>query len=86
MTETQPSTMTALDIEALREKYRIERDRRLAANSAERCYRDPAQGFDALLNDPYGTAPPRAPCHDEVDVFVVGGGFGGLMTAAQLAK
>jgi cyclohexanone monooxygenase len=86
MTETQPSTMTALDIEALREKYRIERDRRLAANSAERCYRDPAQGFDALLNDPYGTAPPRAPCHDDVDVFVVGGGFGGLMTAAQLAK
>lgn len=86
MTETHPSTMTALDIEALREKYRIERDRRLAANSAERCYRDPAQGFDALLNDPYGTAPPRAPCHDDVDVFVVGGGFGGLMTAAQLAK
>ncbi|WP_029625543.1 flavin-containing monooxygenase [Sphingomonas sp. PAMC 26605] len=76
----------ALDIEGLKERYRIERDRRIATSPAERRYRDPAVGVGRMLDDPYGSAPPRAPVSEDVDVFVVGGGFGGLMTAARLGE
>ncbi|GHH26203.1 monooxygenase [Sphingomonas glacialis] len=86
MPENTASQAPALDIEALRERYRIERDRRVASDPAERRYRDPTAGFSRMLDDPYGTAPPREPIHEDVDVFVVGGGFGGLMTAARLAQ
>ncbi len=75
-----------LDIDALRERYRLERDRRVATTPGERQYRDVEQGFAHLLDDPYGAAPPRAAVTDDVDVFVVGGGFGGLLTAARLRE
>ncbi|WP_165954516.1 flavin-containing monooxygenase [Sphingomonas sp. AAP5] len=86
MPENTANQAPALDIEALRERYRIERDRRVASYPAERRYRDPTGGFSRMLDDPYGTAPPREPVHEDVDVFVVGGGFGGLMTAARLGQ
>lgn len=86
MSDDQTNKAPALDIEGLRERYRIERDRRVATDPAERRYRDPALGFGRMLDDPYGTAPPRNPVAEDVEVFVVGGGFGGLMTAARLAE
>lgn len=77
---------TPLDLDALRERYARERDRRVAADPTQRQYRDVEQGFAHLLDDPYGTAPPRDAVTDEVDVFVVGGGFGGLLTGARLRE
>ncbi|MGY4397920.1 cyclohexanone monooxygenase [Sphingomonas sp. UYAg733] len=75
-----------LNIESLRERYRLERDRRTAADPGERQYRDVEQGFSHLLVDPYGSAPPREALTEDVDVFIVGGGFGGLLTAARLRE
>ena len=75
-----------LDLDALRAKYREERDRRTVTDDSQRRYRDPEQGFAQLLEDPYGVAPPREPQKGEIDVFVVGGGFGGLLTAARLRE
>lgn len=75
-----------LDLEALRQRYRAERDRRSASDDGERQYRDVEQGFAHLLADPYGTAPERAALEDEVDVLVVGAGFGGMMVAARLRE
>lgn len=75
-----------LDIEALRERYRIERDRRAPSSSSDRQYRDVEDGFAHILDDPYGSAPPRDPLTDEVDVLIVGAGFGGMMTAARLRE
>ncbi len=75
-----------LDVVALRERYRAERDKRLATDATERRYRDPEVGFGHLLDDPYGTAPAREPIVEDSDVFVVGGGFGGLLTAARLRE
>ena len=75
-----------LDIEALRTRYRQERDRRLPHGDIDRRSRDAADGFEHLLADPYGRAPDREPVDDEVDVLVVGGGFGGLLTATRLRE
>lgn len=75
-----------LDLDALRQRYAQERDRRVVQNTGDRQYRDVEEGFAHLLDDPYGTAAGRAPVTDDVDVFIVGGGFGGLLTAARLRE
>ena len=75
-----------LDIDVLRERYRIERDRRLAGDASGRRYRAVEDGFLYLLADPYGAAPDRETLTDAVDVPIVGGGFGGLLSAARLRK
>ena len=75
-----------IDLTAMREKYAQERDRRLARKPDERQYRDIEQGFSHLLDDPYGVAPPREAIQGDTDVFIVGGGFGGLLTASRLKQ
>ena len=66
-----------LDLAAVRARYRQERERRTPVDAGERRYLDVGQGFSHLLDDPYGTAPPRDALDERVDVLVVGGGFGG---------
>src|SRR5438552_3846961 len=76
-----------LDADALREKYREERDKRLRAD-AEAQYIQPAGRF-AHYNedDPYvDLGFTRAPLTDEVEVAIIGGGFSGLLTAARLGE
>ncbi len=72
-------------LEALRDRYRIERERR-AENLDARKYQDMKEGFSHLLSDPYTTRVDRAAVVDSVDVLVVGGGFGGLLAAARLQQ
>ena len=74
------------DPDALREKYRQERDKRLRADGSAQ-YREIAGAFSHYLNDPY-VAPgfTREPLTDEVGVVVVGGGFGGLLAGARLSE
>ncbi|MEX1152761.1 flavin-containing monooxygenase [Parvibaculum sp.] len=72
------------DPAALKEKYRAERDKRLRADANEQ-YVEIKGKFAHYLEDPYvepGFA--REPLTDEVDVVVVGGGFGGLLAGARL--
>jgi cyclohexanone monooxygenase len=74
------------DPDALRRKYREERDKRLRADGNEQ-YQEIAGQFAHYLEDPYvepGFA--RAPLEDEVEVVVIGGGFGGLLAAARLRE
>ena len=75
---------TGLNFEELRDRYARERERRQSAG--DRRYRDIADVSPDLVADPYTTPVPRAPINDEVDVLVVGGGFGGLLTAARLRQ
>ncbi|WP_242140922.1 NAD(P)/FAD-dependent oxidoreductase [Sphingomonas sp. TREG-RG-20F-R18-01] len=79
-----PATTAALDIDKTRARYQAERDKRSVSDAGQRQYRDVEQGFAHMLDDPYGSAPPREPLTDEVDVLVVGAGFGGMMVAARL--
>lgn len=75
---------SASDIAALRERYKVERDRRATPDSG-RTYLD-ISVFAPLHADPYSDAVPRAAIDDAVDVLIVGGGFGGLLTAARLRE
>src|SRR5471032_2184391 len=74
------------DPDALREKYRVERDRRLRADGNEQ-YLEIKGAFAHYLDDPYVEPGfTRAPLADEVEVAVIGGGFGGLLAGARLRE
>ncbi len=74
------------DPDALRQKYRTERDKRLRQDGIEQ-YVDLSGRFAHYLDDPH--AEPgftRKPVFDSVDVLVLGGGFTGLQVAGRLRK
>ncbi len=77
--------MTTIDQEALRAKYRAERDKRLRADGSGQ-YIEPVGRFAHYLEDPYVAPTPREPLHDEVTVAFIGGGFAGLVTGARLKQ
>ncbi len=76
----------AFDPDALRAKYRAERDKRLRAEGNEQ-YVEVTGRFAHFVDDPY-VAPgfARAPLADDVPVVVIGGGFGGLLAAVRLRE
>ncbi len=69
----------------LRERYRMERDKRLRPDGADQ-YIDPAGRFEHFLADPWVTPFEREPVVDEVTVVLIGGGFAGLLTGARLVE
>ena len=74
------------DPDALREKYRIERDKRLRSDGNEQ-YQEVVGKFSHFLDDPYVEPGfTRAPLTDEVEVVIIGGGFGGLLAGARLRE
>ncbi|MDF3146621.1 MULTISPECIES: NAD(P)/FAD-dependent oxidoreductase [unclassified Streptomyces] len=74
------------DPEALRAKYRAERDRRIRPDGGAQ-YRHLAGEFGVDDQDPYADQEfTRAPLHDRVEAVVVGGGFGGLLAGARLRQ
>ncbi len=73
------------DPEALREKYRQERDKRLRPDGTDQ-YLEPTGRFASLLEDPYAEPIAREPLFDEVEVAIIGGGFGGLLIGARLRE
>ncbi len=78
-------TTLDFDPDALREKYRFERDKRLRADGNEQ-YVEVAGQFAHYLDDPYVERVERGPLFDTVDVAVIGGGFGGLLAGARLRE
>ncbi len=79
-------TALGFNPESLRARYREERDKRLRADGNDQ-YLQIKGEFAHFLDDPYvkpGFA--RAPLTDEVEVVLIGGGFGGLLTGARLRE
>ena len=72
------------DPDALREKYREERDKRVRADGNDQ-YIEVTGDFSHYVDDPYvepGFV--RDPVLEEVEVVIIGGGFGGMLAAARL--
>ena len=73
------------DPDALRDKYRAERDKRLRTDGNEQ-YVEVEGEFKHFVEDPYVESVDREPLNDEVDVIIIGGGFGGLLAGARLRE
>ena len=83
MTETVGA---AFDVDALRQKYAQERVRRLRPDGIDQ-YVETAGAFARFADDPWADPTfTRPPLTDEVDVAIVGAGFGGLLTGARLRE
>ncbi len=75
-----------LSLEEAREKYRIEREKRLRADGI-RQYKELKGDYEEFDRDPYVEPGfTRAAVIEDVDVVIVGGGFGGMIEAANLTK
>ena len=85
-TKVEEETKTiAFDPDALRQKYVEERDKRVRVDGNEQ-YQDVVGDFAHYLNDPYVEPLVREPLFDDVEVVIIGGGFGGLLTGARLRE
>ena len=73
------------DPDELRERYRLERDKRLRADGNEQ-YVEMTGRFAHYLEDPYVQRVERDPLFDDVTVALIGGGFAGLVTGARLKE
>jgi cation diffusion facilitator CzcD-associated flavoprotein CzcO len=74
-----------VDHDALREKYRLERDKRLRADGNDQ-YLEPDGKFAYMVDDPYVERVEREPVIDDVTVALIGGGFSGLCVGARLKQ
>jgi len=80
------TTDLGFDPDALRVKYIQEREKRLRLDANEQ-YVQIKGDFSYLEADPFVKMKiERAPLKDEVDVVLIGGGFGGLLTGARLRE
>jgi cation diffusion facilitator CzcD-associated flavoprotein CzcO len=77
--------MPVIDHEALRKRYRAERDKRLRPDGNAQ-YIEPTGRFAHFLDDPYIERVERGPITDEVTVAFIGAGFAGLVTCARMKQ
>ena len=74
------------DPEALGKKYQIERDKRVREDGNEQ-YQEVKGDFAYFVDDPYiDNEINRDALEEEVDVVIIGGGFGGMLAAARLRE
>ena len=84
--KTQAADDAAFDPDVMRERYRVEREKRLRTDGNDQ-YVEVTGEFSRYVHDPYvEDRVERAPLTDEVDVVVIGGGFGGLQMGARLRE
>ena len=84
LTELGPAD--GIDIPALREKYRKERDKRLRPEHTEQYVRPVDDFADAYEEDPHMPVTPRDAISEELDVAILGGGWTGLLAGYHLRQ
>ena len=83
--DADPKEKLGFDPAELRAKYRYERDKRLREDGNAQ-YQEVADEFASYTDDPYTEWTERDPLHDEVQVAIIGGGFGGLLMGGRLRE
>ena len=74
------------DPREMRRKYDAERDKRLRPDATEQ-YVEMAGRFEHYKDDPYITQTiVREPVDEDIEVAIMGGGFGGMLMAARLQE
>ena len=87
MTECAPTqTPDDIDIDALREKYRREREKRLRPEGSKQYIELTGELAKFYETDPYTPPLSRDPISGDVNVAVLGGGIAGLLSGAYLKK
>ena len=79
------TTELPFDPDALRARYKAERDKRIREDGNEQ-YIEMKGDFARYLDDPYVEPLVREPLSDTVEVAIIGGGFGGLLAGARLRE
>ena len=74
-----------IDVEALRERYRIEKEKRVRPDGNKQ-FKELKGEYAEFDRDPYTERVEREPIVEETEVLIVGGGFGGMLTAIDLTK
>jgi cation diffusion facilitator CzcD-associated flavoprotein CzcO len=86
MTCEPTRTPSDIDIAALKEKYRHERDRRLRPDGQRQYFRPTGEVVSSYAADPHQQVQPRAAISEDIDVIVLGAGWGGIMAAYHLKQ
>ena len=88
MTTSQPNRYhnMGFDPDELRDKYLAERDKRIRKDGNEQ-YQNMSDHFAHYLDDPYvEPGYEREPLTDQIDVAIIGGGFGGMLAGARFQE
>jgi cyclohexanone monooxygenase len=84
--ESAVNTELGFDPDAMREKYRVEMEKRIRPDGNEQ-YIEVTGEFAKYVEDPYVESGfTREPRNDDVEVVLIGGGFGGLQAGARLRE
>ncbi|ORW47033.1 monooxygenase [Mycobacterium paraense] len=75
-----------IDIDALREKYLHERDKRLRPEGSKQYLELTGDFAEFSEVDPHTPVTPRTPITEDIEVAVLGGGIAGLLAGAYLKK
>jgi cation diffusion facilitator CzcD-associated flavoprotein CzcO len=79
-------TPDQIDIPALREKYRHERDKRMRSEGEKQYFRPTGAVAANFATDPHEPVAPRDPLNEDTDCIVIGAGWGGIMAGYYLAQ
>ena len=75
-----------IDAQLLRERYKAERDKRINPAGTNQ-YQFVEGKLSAFADDPFAPPPaPREAVHRELDVLIIGAGFGGIEVAVSLQR
>jgi cation diffusion facilitator CzcD-associated flavoprotein CzcO len=75
-----------VDIPALREKYRHERDKRIRPDGQKQYFKPTGAVAANYAVDPHTPLTTRAPISEDIDVIVLGAGWGGIMASYHLTQ
>jgi cyclohexanone monooxygenase len=85
-TPTKTPARESIDIPALKAQYIREREKRIHPAGQQQYIRPIGKQADRFMADPHTPTAPRNPISEELDVAVLGAGWGGIMAAYHLTQ